>query len=417
MSQTGIFNGRFIVRFSYARYGYTRGGGKTWHGGIDLAALDDSTILMPYYKGKKISGTVTRARIVNDKTNPTWEWGYYVCVQLDPNQTPDAVNYLYFCHCKTLLVKVGQKVKSGDALAVMGNTGNAALASPPYEHCHFEVRATATGKGLDPTAYCGCPNAVGTYGEAPATDTGIDYIDVSKWQGAIDWTKVPYRAFIRIGYRGYGNGTLATDDQFEKNITGALANNKLAGFYFFSQALNAGEGKAEAEYAVKVLNSRGKGLPLFFDSEYSSDPDHKGRADDLDKENRTAAAKAFCERVRELGYLPGVYTFTNFAYSKIDYANLVTENGYIGWLADSRPNYDTLLPRHLHQYGQGKVSGITSESVDLNRLVKDWTPVTPTDKMQKITIGPVTNGDAMKIYNLAKELKLTEQGLYKAEYV
>ena len=165
---TGIFKNRFRVRYNYARYGYTRGGGKTWHGGIDLEALDDKTIYVPTYKGKSISGTVTRARIVTDKSNKTWEWGYYVCVQLDANQTPDAVTFLYFCHCASLLVKAGQKVKSGDALAVMGNSGNAALADPPYKHCHFEVRATATGKGRDPTAYVGCPNAVGTYGKAPA---------------------------------------------------------------------------------------------------------------------------------------------------------------------------------------------------------------------------------------------------------
>lgn len=162
------------MRYGYARYGYTRGGGKTWHGGIDLEALDNETIYMPTYKGKSISGTVTRARIVTDKSNATWEWGYYVCVQLDTSQTPDAVNFLYFCHCSKLLVKAGQKVKSGDALAVMGNTGNASLANPPYKHCHFEVRATATGKGLDPTAYAGCLNAVGTYGEAETAPAVAD---------------------------------------------------------------------------------------------------------------------------------------------------------------------------------------------------------------------------------------------------
>lgn len=170
MKQTGIFNGRVQVVYSWGRYGWTRNYGKTWHGGLDIEALDDTTIRMPYYDGKLISGTVTRARIVTDKTNPTWEWGYYVCVQLDANQTPDSVNFLYFCHCAKLLVRVGQKVRSGDALAVMGNTGNAALASPPYAHCHFEVRATATGKGLDPTHYAGIPNAVGTYGEEPQSD-------------------------------------------------------------------------------------------------------------------------------------------------------------------------------------------------------------------------------------------------------
>lgn len=122
-------------------------------------------------------------------------------MQLDANQTPDTVNYLYFCHCEKLLVQVGQKVSSGDALAVMGRTGNAALGDCPYDHCHLEVRATATGKGLDPTAYAGCDNAVGIYGtaeDAAPAETGEIVIDVSYHQGVIDWTKVPYRALVRI---------------------------------------------------------------------------------------------------------------------------------------------------------------------------------------------------------------------------
>lgn len=170
MSQTGIFNGRVLVPYAYGCYGYTRGGGKTWHGGIDLVGADDPTILMPYFyyangDPKEISGTVVTARKVDRSTgNQTWEWGWYVCVKLDAAQTPDAVNYLYFCHCACLLVKVGQKVKSGDALAIMGNTGNAVYNVPPYKHCHLEARATSTGRGLDPTAYAGVPNVAGTYG-------------------------------------------------------------------------------------------------------------------------------------------------------------------------------------------------------------------------------------------------------------
>lgn len=169
MKQTGIFNGRVLVPYAYGCYGYTRGGGKTWHGGIDLVGLDDTTIRMPWYTApdgsrKAITGKVITARIVTDHSNRTWEWGYYVCVRLDANQTPDAVNYLYFCHCACLLVKVGQKVKSGDALAIMGNTGNAVYNVPPYKHCHLEARATSTGRGLDPTAYAGVPNVAGTYG-------------------------------------------------------------------------------------------------------------------------------------------------------------------------------------------------------------------------------------------------------------
>ena len=174
-----LFRGRNRIRYGYARWGYTRGGGKTWHGGADVEGLDDTTIRMPGYglgAGRHaISGTVVTARRVAQSTgNPTWEWGWYVCVKLDANQTPDAVNYLYFCHNAKNLAAMGQRVKTGDALAVMGNTGNAALASPPYAHCHFEVRATATGRGLNPAQYMGFENAVGTYGAADEEESEME---------------------------------------------------------------------------------------------------------------------------------------------------------------------------------------------------------------------------------------------------
>ena len=404
------------MRYNYARFGYTRGGGKTWHGGIDLEALDDDTIYMPTYKGKSISGTVTRARIVTDKNNATWEWGYYVCVQLDANQTPDAVNYLYFCHCAKLLVKAGQKVKSGDALAVMGNTGNAALADPPYKHCHFEVRATATGKGLDPTAYAGCQNEVGTYGDHPAQTSGEEVlIDVSHHQGDIDWASVPYRAIVRIGYRGYGSGKLMKDEQYDANLAGAKASGKLFGFYFFSQAITVDEAREEADFCASLAPA---GYPLFFDSEWghtTAAGTHDGRADNLTKDQRTAIAMVFCERAKAHGFTAGVYTFTSFASTNIDYAYLCED--YIGWLADTRTNYDKTLPRYIHQYGQGTVSGITGV-VDLNHLVKTLPAVDkPASKLQVITIGPVSQGDADAIYLLCRERGLTDAGLYKSEWV
>lgn len=174
MTQTGIFEGRTRVRYGYSCFGWTRGGGKTWHGGSDEEGLDSTAIRMPYYNAadgtrKPITGKVIQARMVTNRANLTWEWGWYVTVQLDANQTPDAVNFLYFCHNAQNLVKIGQNVKSGDALAVMGNTGNAAQADPPFKHCHFEVRSTSTGRGVDPTAYVGHPNQPGTYGSAEET--------------------------------------------------------------------------------------------------------------------------------------------------------------------------------------------------------------------------------------------------------
>ena len=171
-----IFDGRVQIKYSYGCYGMTRGGGKTWHGGMDIVGVDSDVILMPYYEmpdgtQKPIKGRVTRARIVTDHSDRTWEWGYYVCVQLDADQTPDAVNFMYFCHCSRLLVDVGDRVISGQQLAIMGETGNAKGTHP---HCHFEVRATASSKGLDPSAYAAIPNNAGIYGTAPATEKPVE---------------------------------------------------------------------------------------------------------------------------------------------------------------------------------------------------------------------------------------------------
>lgn len=409
MRQIGIFNGRVQICYAYGRFGWTRNGGKTWHGGIDLVGLDDKTIRMPFYKGKNISGKVTRARIVYDHNNKTWEWGWYVCVQLDANQTPDTVNFLYFCHCSKLLVTAGQKVSSGDALAIMGQTGNAANG---YDHCHLEARATATGTGVDPTDYAGVDNVVGIYGTTEESAENL-LIDVSKHQGNIDWNKVPYRALVRIGYRGYGSGQLCKDECFDANLAGAKAAEKLMGFYFFSQAINEAEAREEAEFCAALAPA---GYPLFFDTEWSHKEAHDGRADSLKYTQRTACARAFCERAEALGFQAGIYTSTSFACANVDYEGLCEK--YIGWLADTRTNYDQTLPRYIHQYAQGTVDGVPG-TVDLDRLVRplptmDKPADNNTAKLQIITIGPVSQGDANAVLALCKERGLTDQGLYKS---
>ena len=69
-----IFDGRVQIKYSYGCYGMTRGGGKTWHGGMDIVGVDSDIILMPYYEmpdgtQKPIKGRVTRARIVTDHSD------------------------------------------------------------------------------------------------------------------------------------------------------------------------------------------------------------------------------------------------------------------------------------------------------------------------------------------------------------
>ena len=326
-----------------------------------------------------------------------------------------------YAHLSSYCVKVGQKVKEGELIGYSGISGNVFGA-----HLHFEV--ILNGKRTNPLVWLDndfttASSQVFTYRagehavEKPADaaqPSGEEVlIDVSHHQGVIDWAKVPYRAIVRIGYRGYGSGKLMKDEQYDANLAGAKANGKLFGFYFFSQAVTVDEAREEADFCASLAPT---GYPLFFDAEWSHET-HDGRADNLTKDQRTAIAMAFCEKAKTHGFTAGIYTFTVFATANIDYAYLCED--YIGWLADTRANYDKTLPRYIHQYGQtakGDVPGITAV-VDLNHLVKAL-PKTdkPASNLQVITIGPVSQGDADAIYLLCKERGLTDAGLYKSEW-
>ncbi|MFQ7727815.1 MAG: hypothetical protein ACLRI7_15875 [Ruthenibacterium lactatiformans] len=69
-----------------------------WHGGQDEEGLDSDTILMPDYKGKAFPGGSLRLQSGQVHRQQNMGMGL-VCVRgVDAGQTPDAVNYLYFCH-------------------------------------------------------------------------------------------------------------------------------------------------------------------------------------------------------------------------------------------------------------------------------------------------------------------------------
>lgn len=330
-----------------------------------------------------------------------------------------------YAHLSSVCVSKGDTVKEGQIIGYTGQTGNVSGA-----HLHFEVILNGTRVNplnwLDSDFTCANETVrkhLGAYKSVVCPEEKYKLIiDVSKYQGDIDWAKVPYPAIIRVGYRGYGSGACTVDEKFEQNISGAIAAGKLYGFYFFSQAVSLEEASSEAIFASNLIGGRGSGLPLFIDCEWSN-PNHDGRADTLSKEERTSFAEAFCETAKDCGFVPGVYTFTSFANSNIDYAALATK--YIGWLADTRVKYDTTLPRHIHQYGQGEVPGI-SGIVDLNHIIKEVSDeeAKPVNQLQKICIvdandpilerakeaglpferrtcyliGPASNGDAMALW-------------------
>ena len=196
-----------------------------------------------------------------------------------------------------------------------------------------------------------------------ATGSGSMGIDVSKWNGNIDWNAVKNSgvsyAIIRCGYRGSSTGALIEDPKFRSNIKGAKAAGLKVGVYFFSQAVNEVEAVEEASMALSLASGYGLNYPIFLDVESSG-----GRGDGISKETRTAVCKAFCSTVQNSGVSAGIYANKTWFTEMINTGSLT---GYKIWLAQyaSAPTY-TATRYDMWQYSsKGKVSGING-NVDMN---------------------------------------------------
>lgn len=150
-------------------------------------------------------------------------------------------------------------------------------------------------------------------------------IDVSSYSGDIDWKKVRESgidfAMIRVGGRGYGeNGEMYTDERALEYINGAKAEEIKVGAYFFSQAISTEEAIEEADYVKTVLGDIKLDYPVAYDWEIIKDDD--ARTDNVSANQATECARAFCDRVKELGYTPILYSPSRELYFKYDLSRL-----------------------------------------------------------------------------------------------
>ncbi len=192
--------------------------------------------------------------------------------------------------------------------------------------------------------------------------TGIMGIDVSKWNGTIDWNQVKASGInyviIRCGYRGSSAGGLIEDPKYKVNIDGATKAGLKVGVYFFSQAIDEVEAVQEASMVLSLVKGYKISYPIFLDVEASG-----GRADNISKETRTAVCKAFCKTIQNSGYTAGIYANKTWLTSKIDTSQL---GSYKIWLAQyaAQPTYTGRY--EIWQYkDSGSVPGISGH-VDLN---------------------------------------------------
>lgn len=224
-------------------------------------------------------------------------------------------------------------------------------------------------------------------------------IDVSVYQGDIDWAQVKaagiYAAVIRAGYGRYIE---QEDLKFRQNYTNARDAGMPVGVYWYSYAKTPEQARQEADICLQVLGDRALQMPLYMDQEWASTP----------AASRTACAVAFLDRIRERhAGLVGYYTYTSY-FASVDVPTIQAHADTI-WLADYRQNYNQTIPRDMHQYSSsGTVPGISGR-VDMNRLYRDFPgelekedkPVFTSDTLK---IGPVSTGDRAAIRALAESL-------------
>ncbi len=189
-------------------------------------------------------------------------------------------------------------------------------------------------------------------------------IDVSVWQGDIDWKAVAQSgvefAIIRVANRGWGlPGPLMTDTKYKQNIEGAKANGIKVGAYIYSQAITVAEGQEEARYLMNLVSGYTMDLPLVIDYEYAGNSGRLYNAG-LSKDQATAICNAFCDEVESKGYDSMVYANYSMLSRHLNWGELGRVwMAYYGW-DSGEEDYE-----YWQFSSSGKIPGISGE-VDLN---------------------------------------------------
>ena len=189
-------------------------------------------------------------------------------------------------------------------------------------------------------------------------------IDVSAWQGDINWQAVKAAGIsFAIIKAGGSDADLYTDSKWLKNYNGAKAAGIAVGAYYFvgKACTSSYDGKADAERFIKLLEGKQFEYPVYMDCEVTSPAAKKGATD---------AAIAFCETLEKAGYYAGIYgsTYSTFE-SRLDDSRLKRFAHWVAQYAD-RCTYDGDFG--IWQYSSsGYVTGIGG-NVDMNYAYVDY---------------------------------------------
>lgn len=204
------------------------------------------------------------------------------------------------------------------------------------------------------------------------------YIDVSRWQGTIDWEKVKSTEYRGVMLRALGNkgGNPYFDPCFEKNYAGAKAAGLDVGVYYYTNA--SCEKLADRELAVlrKALVGKEMTMPVAVDLE---SPSLAG----MPYGDLSNLAAYHLEQIEKMGFYAQLYTYTSYANVHLDMARLAGR--WDVWLADytgKTPKVSFKYTAHQHT-SKGSVPGI-SGNVDLNVTTLNYPKIIKTKGLTRL---------------------------------
>ena len=203
-------------------------------------------------------------------------------------------------------------------------------------------------------------------------------LDISQYNIIHNYSKVKNlcsAAILRVGYRGYGGGTIVKDKLFSKHLDNLIDELPL-GVYFLDQSINENEAILQANWTYIEFMNAGLGatpIPIWIDSEASASISRTGRGDLISKEQRTNNILAFCNRMKELGYNAGIYASDSWLKDKLVYdrikhlpiwnAKYNSNNGKIGTKPSHRAD--------LHQFTSKYVTDFCNGPLDMSVVLND----------------------------------------------
>lgn len=199
------------------------------------------------------------------------------------------------------------------------------------------------------------------------------YVDVSRWNGNVDFRKIKQAGFTGVIIKaGYGREADQVDRRFEENYTKAKEAGLKVGCYWYSYAEKIQDGKLEAQRCYEAIKGKQFEIPIYYDIE-------EQRTLDLDKSNVSAIANDFCSEMESYGYWCGVYAN---AYTLSNYFTEYIKTRFCIWVADYRAsaNYENSAFK-LHQFtNKQKIEGL-SGNFDCSLSYLDYEPLIKAQKL------------------------------------